>query len=380
MRNLFLSKLKNRRFTGNNLGLHCHCSETKEKFIELLERAKQEDVRYLVVNNYKSLKTYTEVLPTLSVEELKKYEGIKLIPSIEMPGSFNFTNLEGQNYNIEVHILGYGVDLSKEEMLKKFCDAKYKSLNQEEELKRLIEIGHKIGLNFKDEDAYLDPNDDNRKFAGRAFTQALMKNMDDNFCKEGESNKNKLPYELRTNWRAFQNRCVKDPNNPFYLDVAMLNPSVEEVIDLIHSMGGKAYLAHPSSYFAKVGTKEEVKLAYDNTIKFVKDFLAKFSPKVNKKTPIDGAEIYHPSYLGNIDVISEIKELVQTHRIASSGGTDIHVDKTLGKDETVSSDSLDGTVVRNKLRKFRLLRRKAVSIKDLKSKVIDIKSKGEERE
>ena len=40
----------------------------------------------------------------------------------------------------------------------------------------------------------------------------------------------------------------------------------------------------------------------------------------------------------------------------------------------------DGTVVRNKLRKFRLLRRKAVSIKELKSKVIDIKSKGEERE
>ena len=44
------------------------------------------------------------------------------------------------------------------------------------------------------------------------------------------------------------------------------------------------------------------------------------------------------------------------------------------------SDSLDGTVVRNKLRKFRLLRRKAVSIKDLKSKIIDIESKGEERE
>ena len=143
-------------------------------------------------------------------------------------------------------------------------------------------------------------------------------------------------------------------------------------------MGGKAYLAHPSSYFAKVGTKEEVKLAYDNTIKFVKDFLAKFSPKENKKTPIDGAEIYHPSYLGNIDVISEIKELVQAHRIASSGGTDIHVDKTLGKDETVSSDSLDGTVVRNKLRKFRLLRRKAVSIRDLKSKALEMKD-GEER-
>ena len=99
--------------------------------------------------------------------------------------------------------------------------------------------------------------------------------------------------------------------------------------------------------------------------------------ELNKKSSIDGAEIYHPSYLGNIDVISEIKELVQAHRIASSGGTDIHVDKPLGKDETVSSDSLDGTVVRNKLRKFRLLRRRSVGIKELRVKVVEMKYKYE---
>lgn len=46
----------------------------------------------------------------------------------------------------------------------------------------------------------------------------------------------------------------------------------------------------------------------------------------------------------------------------------------------MSFDSLGGNVVRNKLLKFRLLRKKAVSINDLKSKVIDIKVKGEERE
>ena len=57
MRNLSLSRESKRRYKGNNLGLHCHCAETKEKFIELLERAKNENVRYLVVNNYKSLKT-----------------------------------------------------------------------------------------------------------------------------------------------------------------------------------------------------------------------------------------------------------------------------------------------------------------------------------
>ena len=380
MRNLLLSRQKNRRYTGNNLGLHCHCAETKEKMLELLKRAKQESVGYLVINNYKSLKAYSQVLPQLTEQELEPYRGMKLIPAIEMPGAFNFTNLKGENYNIEVHILGYGVDLDKEELLKRFCDKKYKSLNQEEELQRLIKIGHEIGLNFKDEDAYLDSNDDNRKFAGRAFTQALMKNMDDNFCKEGEDNKNKLPFELRTNWRAFQNRCVKDLNNPFYLDVATLNPEVSEVIDLIHEMGGKAYLAHPSSYFAKTGSKEDVKMAYDNTIKFVKDFISVYAPKVNKRAPIDGAEVYHPSYLGNVDVISEIKELIKAHRMASSGGTDIHVDKTTGDDESVSSDSVDGNVVKNKLRKFRFLRRKGVEITALKKKVVDMKDRSEERE
>ena len=371
MKRLELSHEKEKTYRGSNLGLHCHCAEDKEHFLELLKRAKGENVGLLIVNNYKSLKLYSKVLPTLSREELEPYKGMKMLPSIEMPGAFNFTNLNGQNYNIEVHILGYGVDLDKEKMLEEFTKQKYKSLNQEEELQRLIAIGHKIGLNFKDEDCYLDPNDDNRKFAGRAFTQGLMKNMDDNFCVEGEENINKLPFELRTNWRAFQNRCVKDLNNPFYLDVATLNPSVEEVIDLIHKMGGKAYLAHPSSYFAKVGSKEDIKKAYQNTIKFAKDFMAKFSPQVTRTCHIDGVEVYHPSYLGNMEVTSEMKEIIEAHKVGSSGGTDIHVDKTLGENETVSSDSLGGNVVKRKLRKFRFMRRKAKDLLTLRERVVN---------
>ena len=373
MKNIKLSKEKSKKYNANNLGLHCHCAEDKEHLIELLRMAKKENVGVLIVNNYKSLKAYSKVLPTLSEEELKEFNGVKMLPSVELPGAFNFTNLDGQNYNIETHILGYGVDLDKERLLEEFVKLKYKSLNQEEELQRLIKIGHEIGLNFKDEDCYLDKNDDNRKFAGRAFVQGLMKNMDDNFCTEGENNKNKLPFELRTNWRAFQNRCVKDLNNPFYLDVATLNPSVEEVIDLIHRMGGKAYLAHPSSYFAKVGGEEGVQKAFRNTVKFVEDFMKKFSPKTNSRTHVDGLEVYHPSYLGNMEVMSEMKEIVREHRLASSGGTDIHVDKTLGADETVSSDSVGGRVKRSKLAKFRFMRRKAKSLQELRQKAIELR-------
>lgn len=375
----YIKNMGNRRYRANNLGLHCHCAETKEKLLELLEKAKQENVGVLTVNNYKSLKVYTQVLPQLLDKDIEPYKDMKVVPAIEMPASFNYTNLDGQNYNIEVHILGYGVDIGKEELLQQFCDKKYKSINQEEELQRLIKVGHEIGLTFDDEEAYLDPKDDNRKFAGRAFVQALMKNMNENFCQEGEENKNKLPFELRTNWRAFQNRCVKDLNNPFYLDVASLNPDVSEVIGLIHEMGGKAYLAHPSSYFAKVGTQDDIDKALRNVIKFAEDFMQVYSPKNNTETHIDGAEVYHPSYLGNIELTSEIKELVKQYRIGSSGGTDIHVDKTLGKNETVSSDSLGGNITKNKLRKYRNLRRNAIEIFKLRRKIIDIADRKQER-
>lgn len=199
------------------------------------------------------------------------------------------------------------------------------------------------------------------------------------FVKNGEESKSKLPFELRTNWRAFQNRCVKDLNNPFYLDIASLNPDVSEVINLIHNMGGKAYLAHPSSYFAKVGNKEEIDMVFRNVVKFSEDFMQRYSPKNNVETYIDGAEVYHPSYLGNIEITSEIKELVKQYRIGSSGGTDIHVDKTLSSNETVSNDNLGGKITRNKLRKFRNLRKSAIEISKLKRNIININSQNQAR-
>lgn len=135
---------------------------------------------------------------------------------------------------------------------------------------------------------------------------------------------------------------------------------------MIHEIGGKAYLAHTSSYFAKLGSKEEIQEAYKNTIKFARDFITKLSPKKNIIC-IDGVEVYHPSYLENIEVVSEIEELVKKYRLASSGGTDIHVDKTLGTDEKISSDSMGRSVVRSKIRKFKYLRKKAVSIMKLRN-------------
>ena len=110
----------------------------------------------------------------------------------------------------------------------------------------------------------------------------------------------------------------------------------------------------------------------------VVDFMRKHSPQVNRKCHIDGLEVYHPLYLGNMEVTSEMDEIVRTHRLASSGGTDIHVDKTLGADETVSSDSVGGRVKNSKLKKFRFMRRKSKSLTEIKSKMLELR-RDEER-
>jgi len=372
MKTFSLSRAKNKIYKPSNFGLHCHCAETKKHLLQLLKMSKQENVCVLVINNHKSLAIYTKILQQLSSEDLEPYKGMKLLPSIELPANFTYTNTDGKSYNIEIHILGYGVDVGKEELLQSFCSKKYKSINQSDELKRLVSIAHKLGLNFNDEDVYLDPSDDNRKFAARALMQGLLKNKDDNFCQEGEINPNKLPYALRSDWRGFHSICVNDSNSPFYLDMTNYNPDASEVIDLIHNMGGKAYLAHPSAYFAKIGTEEQINKAFREVVKFARDFIHHYSPKSNNAICIDGAEVYHPTYSGNIKVTSELKELVKQYRLGSSGGTDIHVDQTLGNNESVSSDSLGGKITRNKLRKFWFFRQNALEVCKLRKRVIDL--------
>lgn len=55
----YIKNVVNKKYRANNVGLHCHCAETKEKLLKLLEKAKQENVGVLAINNYKSLKVYT---------------------------------------------------------------------------------------------------------------------------------------------------------------------------------------------------------------------------------------------------------------------------------------------------------------------------------
>lgn len=368
------------KYKDTKIGLHCHCEEKEECLINLLEKAKTEQAKYIAITNHRSLRIYSEILPKLPDKILDKYKSISLIPSVEMSANFLYSGFEGKNYGIEVHILGYGIDLRKEELLNAFVNEKYKQLDQNQELQRLVKIGHELGLVFEDEDAYIDVTDGNHRFAGRAFMQAVIKNMDCNFNTENGENENRLPYELRTNWGAFYNRCVKDINSPFYLELSKLNPDVSEVIDLIHQMGGKAYLAHPSSYFSKNGTEEQIQRAYDNVVEFATQFMNKYSQKNNSNCHIDGVELYHPSYLKNMQLLSKMKLLVELHRIGTSGGTDIHIGSIKTNQNSITDDSKGGKIAIKKIRRFSELKKSSKTMYQIRREVLRNRMPEDERE
>lgn len=367
-RNIKSPKRRNKIvYKDQKIGLHCHCEENTEALIQLLKIARQENAKFIAITNHKSLKIYTQVLEQIPDGILKQYRDIKLIPSVEMEAMFQFTDLDKKTYGIPVHILGYGLNLKKEELLNKFVEEKYHELNQVEELERLISIGHQMGLDFEDEDAYIDLKDGNRRFAGRAFMQAVMKNMEANFNGESGTDLNKLPFELRKNWGAFHNRCIKDRKSPFYLDLTTLNPSVEEVISLIHQMGGKAYLAHPTANFAINGSKEQIQKVYDNIVEFVRQFIGKYSLKNTSNCAIDGIEMYHPSYIKkDMQLLGKMKPLIELYRLGTSGGTDVHIGNIKINIESIIDDSKGGKIAIRKLKRFRELKREAKELKQIK--------------
>lgn len=381
-RNIKTPKLRNKiAYKDQKIGLHCHCEEKPEALIQLLKLARQENAKFIAITNHKSLKIYTQVLEQMQDEILKQYSDIKLIPSVEMEASFKFTDLDGKTYGIPVHILGYGLNVRKEELLDKFVEKKYHELDQVEELKRLISIGHELGLDFKEENAYIDSKDGNRRFAGRAFMQAVMENMEANFNEEGEDDTRKLPSELRENSGAFYNRCVKDIKSPFYLDLTSVNPSAEEVIDLIHQMGGKAYLAHPSAYFAKNGSREQIQKVYDNIVEFVRQFMEKYSLGNTPNCTIDGIEMYHPSYIKNdMQLLGKMKPLIELYRLGTSGGTDVHIGSIKTNRKSVIDDSKGGKIAIRKLKRFSQLKKEAKGLKQIKDIVRSLKEKENEKE
>ena len=118
-----------------------------------------------------------------------------------------------------------------------------------------------------------------------------------------EELKKKLGVLYSETGKEFFRKCVCAPNNIFSGDFYKYDPSIDEVINIIHENGGILFLAHP--YVYKLENPEE--------------FLDKLYDEYKE---IDGIECYYYDFTK--EQIDYIKSFAQKRNLLVSGGSDFH--------------------------------------------------------
>jgi len=106
---------------------------------------------------------------------------------------------------------------------------------------------------------------------------------------------------------GFYRKHFVNKNSPFFVKEEVDLPSLEEIIYLIHSFGGIAFIAHPFDYGGET---------IDDVLEFLKDA---------NKAGVDGIEVFH--YSVNEEKINLLRNFIKRNNLLESGGTDFHGDK-----------------------------------------------------
>ncbi|MDO5146966.1 MAG: PHP domain-containing protein [Eubacteriales bacterium] len=204
------------------------------------------------------------------MKEAKKHEHqLTAIPGVEISTDY---------HGVEIHILGYNIDITNEELLNslKICRESRDGRNE-----KIIQKLNEQGIEITMED--IRPADPNETIARPHIAKYLLKK---NYVSSVKEAFDKYLAE---------GRCC-------YVERIM--PTPEEAISLIHKSGGIAVLAH-LMYYKKLNADQKSELVF-----------------ALKEAGLDGIEAYYNSY----DEIEEdyVKSLATRHALLLTGGTDFH--------------------------------------------------------
>ena len=241
-----------------DLHIHSNYSDGTMSPEEIINKAINLGVKVISITDHDSISS--------QYVTKKEYKGITVIPGIELSTEFE---------DLELHILGYFIDINNEELIKTV-----EKLN-----KSRIERIEEILFRLRDHDIYLTLNDldvDLNSTVGRSHVANAM-------VRKGYFENYKS---------AFTNHLVK--GKQAYVKGYKLN--YKEAIQVINNSGGIPILAHPGQIYKS--------LAIENIIKNLKFFGLK------------GIEVYHPSH--SKEQTNNFYNLAKKHKLLITGGSDFH--------------------------------------------------------
>lgn len=251
-----------------DLHVHSHVSDGTLSPTELVIHAKESGLSAIALTDHDTIEGLEEAI------HAGQHYQLEVVPGIELSAEFRTDNL---------HILGYCINYKNNDFIQKLEPIQNsRQIRNEQMILKLNELGFPITMNDL---IITDPSEkDNVSIITRShFAKALYQ--------KGYVQSLKEAFEL-----------YLTPGKPGYVKRKISTP--KECIDLIHSTGGIAVLAHPTLYGLSLGKKLEKLIAE----------LVSYG--------LDGIEAVYS--LHTPDQQSYFISLAHKYNLLISGGSDFH--------------------------------------------------------
>ena len=259
-----------------DLHMHTKNSDGSDTPQELLKKCQELNLEYISITDHDTCKSYND-LKNINIDKIFKGQ---IITGCELTTIYKGRTIE---------ILGYGIDT---DIINEWKNEFYTEEKRQERINyckdEVITKLSKLGIYL--EKSTLDPN--------RSYDWAVYLKLVEN---KGENEK-KLGKGALDNVRIWFRNYICNPNSPVFVDVAKYRPTPREVTDLIHSAGGKAFLAHPYQY------------SFDNILDVITE--------LREECDLDGVEAFHSSF--TVEQMIELQKYAKRNNLYISGGSDYH--------------------------------------------------------
>lgn len=260
-----------------DLHLHTSASDGTWSVTQLLDEIKKKNVSIFSITDHDTIEN------TLKMKNKNKYKDLNFIPGVEISTTLN---------NKEYHITAYCCDMENQKLESILNFNRNVRTEFNRDIIRFFEEKYEKELINKYIDYHNNMDRGGWKSLNFLIDKGLVKDLEDFFNKISAMNEE------------------------------MIFPSPKKVIDIIHDVGGQAFLAHPASYFNGDLLEKT----------FLKDWL---------RFDIDGIEAYSP-YLNNLKDANYYVKFCDENNLMISSGSDCHGDfieeRKVGKPEIFLSE------------------------------------------
>lgn len=267
-----------------DLHTHTRYSDGTSTVENSLKCAQSIGLSILSVSDHNTVAAYREIM-----EKRELFSG-KILPAVELTAII---------YGNVVEVLGYGIDISE---IKKAISENYLCFHDKQiaeaknNVQCLLNRGAKLDGDFvrcmlESPNSIFDPNKESCRPA--LLTELRRHRENAVFFKSQQ--------EFETiGLGAFSRKYIYNPESSLYCDQSSLFPSLRHVIDIIHSCGGLAFLAHAFIYTDGIVKNIDVMIDHG----------------------LDGLECYYGTF--NAQERDFLCKKCREHGIYMSGGSDFH--------------------------------------------------------